>query len=379
LFQQKQQNTPGKKYAVKAMGVQYLKHYLILLILMSHTSPSHAGSVNAIRALAKRLKIGNKISDAASIPRVCNIETCRKLNQQIRATVDPITFLKNYYKGLPKKFILSETSLMINQTQGYALFRAIDPALKKTDLRSRKTAQWFKVNIKTGETFPITKPKASDLILEQGIYCLAKDLDIPIKELEFRFRTIVSELVAEEAGIKTTNVRGTTLSDLQDMSLFSEKNTVKPMTEVQLRTALSDKRNMGCTLEENGIVKGFCISRVTKNARIIINILIHPDFRNKGFGTILLKHMKAKTLFDPLRRKLVITLPKESKAIGFFTKNGFEITKAGPDSVELVWRLPKDPKILRKLINEILGKEKISLLGSETLRSISEQLGRQAF
>jgi ribosomal protein S18 acetylase RimI-like enzyme len=82
--------------------------------------------------------------------------------------------------------------------------------------------------------------------------------------------------------------------------------------------------------ESDGKIVSSCnisiIKNLTRSARpyaLIENVITHPDYRNKGFGTSVLKKAVEIAQENNCYKVMLMTSRKDEKTIGFYEKAGF--------------------------------------------------------
>ena len=71
-------------------------------------------------------------------------------------------------------------------------------------------------------------------------------------------------------------------------------------------------------IEENNKIVGYVIADNERN--LIVSIAIHPDYRRKGYGKMLMRHV-----MRFMRGEIILQVRKSNKiAINFYKKLGFE-------------------------------------------------------
>ncbi|HEX3043736.1 MAG TPA: GNAT family N-acetyltransferase [Bacillota bacterium] len=106
--------------------------------------------------------------------------------------------------------------------------------------------------------------------------------------------------------------------------------TINPELEEHWQEIISDSAMHYLVIEEEGILISSCvlviIKNLTRSARpygLIENVVTHPDYRRKGYGTAVLK--KAIEIAQALNcyKVMLMTGRKDESTLRFYEKAGF--------------------------------------------------------
>lgn len=93
---------------------------------------------------------------------------------------------------------------------------------------------------------------------------------------------------------------------------------------------LADPGHFYLVIEEDGIIVSSCvlviIKNLTRNARpyaLIENVVTHEKYRNKGYGTALLKRAVQIAKENNCYKVMLMTSRKEESTLRFYEKAGF--------------------------------------------------------
>lgn len=123
----------------------------------------------------------------------------------------------------------------------------------------------------------------------------------------------------------------------QLLSLYQYLNQDDPRLEIdqnltKLWQAICDDPFYFCfVIHEDGKLVSACyliiIRNLTRNARpyaLIENVVTHPDYRNKGYGTAILKKAVAVAQENNCYKVMLMTSRKEESTLRFYEKAGFD-------------------------------------------------------
>lgn len=141
--------------------------------------------------------------------------------------------------------------------------------------------------------------------------------------------------------------------DMEQVVAIAQLNDVNAILTIEDFDALVSQRDIICYVaEEDNMILGFMIYQLYKHHIELLILEVHPDYKRKNFGTILLDKLLDKVSNHKTRRFIFSQL-RESNLIGLqFAKNfGFTAISINKDAYEN----PDDDGIFLKL--EVL-KEK---------------------
>ena len=88
---------------------------------------------------------------------------------------------------------------------------------------------------------------------------------------------------------------------------------------------LSLKNNLGALYEEKQRVFAFILAAWSKDVAEVITIDVHPAYRRKGFGTLMLHFIEEEFKKLKITRECLHVSTDNQPALGFYEKEGFEI------------------------------------------------------
>lgn len=126
--------------------------------------------------------------------------------------------------------------------------------------------------------------------------------------------------------------------ELEDLlTLYRFLNPDDPVIKVDTglrnhwREILSDPNLYYLVIEEDGILVSSCalaiIKNLTQSARpygLIENVVTHESYRNKGYGTAVLKKAIEITQLKNCYKVMLMTSRKEESTLKFYEKAGFD-------------------------------------------------------
>jgi len=124
--------------------------------------------------------------------------------------------------------------------------------------------------------------------------------------------------------LSNMKIRKASLKDVKSISELNRKFFRE--RERNWEELISGKDSEMFVLELNKRIVGFTgvFYRKWNNAAQIINIFIRPDYRNKGYGTKLLKFM-TQYLKNKKYRTLMAEAPSLNPVLMLYLKNGFRV------------------------------------------------------
>ena len=119
--------------------------------------------------------------------------------------------------------------------------------------------------------------------------------------------------------IRKANLRDAKIIERLNKKYFHEKGR-------DWKKLISSKNSEIFVLELNKIVVGFTGIKYYdwNNTAHVIDIFVHPDYRNRGYGTDLVKFL-LKYLKNKKYRSLIVEAPSLNPALILYLKNGFRI------------------------------------------------------
>lgn len=111
-----------------------------------------------------------------------------------------------------------------------------------------------------------------------------------------------------------------------DIELEVDTEVIKHWDEI-----LSDKNLFYLVIEENGKIVSSCtlavIKNLTRSARpygLIENVVTHPDYRNRGYGTAILNKAVKICRKKDCYKVMLLTSRKEDHIFRFYENAGFD-------------------------------------------------------
>jgi len=92
----------------------------------------------------------------------------------------------------------------------------------------------------------------------------------------------------EKFGSKTLNIKKMTFKDLEDVYEIEKLSNPTPWSQTSFSDCLKGfYQNLIITLDSDTVA--FCIMTINFTESHLLNISVHPNYRHKGIGEILLK------------------------------------------------------------------------------------------
>jgi GNAT superfamily N-acetyltransferase len=98
-----------------------------------------------------------------------------------------------------------------------------------------------------------------------------------------------------------------------------------------LKKIITDENLFYLVVEEEGRIVSSCnltlIKNLTRSARpysLIENVVTHPDYRNKGYGTAVLKKAMEIAREKNCYKVMLLTSKKDEKTLNFYENAGFD-------------------------------------------------------
>jgi ribosomal protein S18 acetylase RimI-like enzyme len=111
-----------------------------------------------------------------------------------------------------------------------------------------------------------------------------------------------------------------------DIELEIDKEVEEHWNEI-----LSDPNLFYIVIEEDGKIVSSCtlavIKNLTRSARpygLIENVVTHPDYRNKGYGTTVLNKAVEICQYKGCYKVMLMTSSKNESILGFYENAGFD-------------------------------------------------------
>ncbi len=120
--------------------------------------------------------------------------------------------------------------------------------------------------------------------------------------------------------INLLNIRPMALSDVPDVVQIEQKATPYPWQERQFIDSYEKHHCLTLTLD--GHVVGYTIYSIVIDEAEILNIAVHPEHQNKGYGRYLLEHLIAIVSEDAQRFFLEVRV-SNAGAISLYENIGF--------------------------------------------------------
>lgn len=120
-----------------------------------------------------------------------------------------------------------------------------------------------------------------------------------------------------------TEIRDISLDDLDDIYLIETSSYNIPWTKSNLSDEIFKSNVLNLCINANSSLIGYCFSYIVSNEMFITNVCIHPDYRNKHLGTILLKNLLDKAKKISIKCVFLEVREKNFAAINLYKKLGF--------------------------------------------------------
>lgn len=118
-------------------------------------------------------------------------------------------------------------------------------------------------------------------------------------------------------------IRDISLHDLDTIYLIETSSYNAPWTKINLSDEIIKSNNLNLCIITNSSIIGYCFSYFVNKDLFITNFCIHPDHRNKHFGTILLNNLLDKANQKFIRLVFLEVREKNFAAIKLYKKLGF--------------------------------------------------------
>lgn len=123
---------------------------------------------------------------------------------------------------------------------------------------------------------------------------------------------------------KPARVRWMIRRDMPEVLLIDAFGTNTPWTQEDFLYRLQQRNVIGMVAETtNNTIVGFIVYSLSKNKMNIERLAVHPLYRNKGVGKMLIDTLKTKT---SSHRRSTIDAPHPEEMQGFYGKQGFNTT-----------------------------------------------------
>ena len=127
----------------------------------------------------------------------------------------------------------------------------------------------------------------------------------------------------EKFGSKTLNIKKMTFKDLEDVYEIEKLSNPTPWSQTSFSDCLKGfYQNLIITLDSETIA--FCIMTINFTESHLLNISVHPNYRHKGIGEILLKMSEKKSINKGVSDIFLEVRESNKNAILFYKKNGYK-------------------------------------------------------
>ena len=127
----------------------------------------------------------------------------------------------------------------------------------------------------------------------------------------------------EKFGSKTLNIKKMTFKDLEDVYQIEKLSNPTPWSQASFSDCLKGfYQNLIITLDSETIA--FCIMTINFTESHLLNISVHPNYRHKGIGEILLKISEKKSINKGVSDIFLEVRESNKNAISFYKKNGYK-------------------------------------------------------
>ena len=113
-----------------------------------------------------------------------------------------------------------------------------------------------------------------------------------------------------------------TYKDLEEVFNIENLSNPTPWSKASFSDCLKGFYQNLIVLVDNEIV-AFCIMTINFTESHLLNISVHPDFRHKGIGEILLKESEKRSLKKGIKDIFLEVRKSNIHAISFYKKNGY--------------------------------------------------------
>ena len=113
--------------------------------------------------------------------------------------------------------------------------------------------------------------------------------------------------------------------DLREVVAIDEISFMLPWSEQYFRERLKFDKALGMVAVAGGKVVGYMVFECWQEHLGLIKISVHPDYRNQGIGTELIKRLKCKLAIHSRKKIITVASSVDLVAINFFTALGFRV------------------------------------------------------
>lgn len=117
-------------------------------------------------------------------------------------------------------------------------------------------------------------------------------------------------------------IRNALAYDLKDILEIERLSFTYPWTENMIRSEIENPRSISIVLEYKDSVKGYYFMRVFEDTAELLDLAVHPDFRNRGFASLLMSHLSS-TCQNKAVKNITLEVRLNSPAVNFYKKHGF--------------------------------------------------------
>ena len=130
-------------------------------------------------------------------------------------------------------------------------------------------------------------------------------------------------MLKEKFGTKSLSIRKMSFHDLQGVYDIEKLSNPTPWSKTSFSDCLRGfYQNLIVTIDKEQVA--FCIMTVNFTESHLLNISVHPNYRNQGIGEILLKVSEKKAIKKGVTDIFLEVRESNKKAISFYKKNKYK-------------------------------------------------------
>ena len=130
-------------------------------------------------------------------------------------------------------------------------------------------------------------------------------------------------MLKEKFGMKSLSIRKMSFHDLQGVYDIEKLSNPTPWSKTSFSDCLRGfYQNLIVTIDKEQVA--FCIMTVNFTESHLLNISVHPNYRNQGIGEILLKVSEKKAIKKGVTDIFLEVRESNKNAISFYKKNKYK-------------------------------------------------------
>lgn len=95
--------------------------------------------------------------------------------------------------------------------------------------------------------------------------------------------------------------------------------------EEEVKAVLAEPHTRGYVMEQGPVIVGYWIYELEKDRYSIRRLLVHPDYRKSGFGSMMVDHLQSRSHRHHKRRRVSVVVSEQDFGVcEFFAKLGFK-------------------------------------------------------